>query len=53
MVAIKTIKPYLKKKICDTLGIKLVDGMGNKIQSSSWLLKKSINKKSPFRALSL
>ena len=28
-----------EKNICDTLGIKLVDGMGNKIQSSSWLLK--------------
>ena len=28
-----------EKKICDKLNIKLVDGMGNKIQSSSWLLK--------------
>lgn len=28
-----------EKKICDQLNIKLVDGMGNKIQSSSWLLK--------------
>ena len=25
---------------CNKLGIKLVDGMGDKIQSSSWLLKK-------------
>ena len=32
-------KSIPEKKICDTLGIKLVDGMGNKIQSSSWLLK--------------
>lgn len=28
-----------EKKICDKLGIKLIDGLGNKIQSSSWLLK--------------
>lgn len=26
--------------ICNELGIKLVDGLGDKIQSSSWLLKK-------------
>lgn len=26
--------------ICKELGIKLVDGLGDKIQSSSWLLKK-------------
>ncbi len=26
--------------ICDILGIKLIDGLGDKIQSSSWLLKK-------------
>ena len=32
-------KTIPEKKICDTLGIKLVDGMGSKIQSSSWLLK--------------
>jgi cytidyltransferase-like protein len=25
--------------ICNTLGIKLLDGLGDKIQSSSWLLK--------------
>ena len=25
-------------KICKTLNIKLIDGLGNKIQSSSWLL---------------
>ena len=29
-----------EKKICDQLNIKLIDGMGSKIQSSSWLLKK-------------
>jgi len=28
-----------EKKICDELGIKLIDGLGDKIQSSSWLLK--------------
>lgn len=27
-------------KICNKLGIDLIDGLGNKIQSSSWLLKK-------------
>lgn len=26
--------------ICEELGIELIDGMGGKIQSSSWLLKK-------------
>jgi len=26
-----------EKPICDTLGIELVDGLGNKIASSSWL----------------
>lgn len=29
-----------EKEICDKLGIKLVDGMGEKIQSSSWLIEK-------------
>ena len=28
-------------KICKILGVNLVDGLGNKIQSSSWLLKKN------------
>ena len=27
-------------KICNELGIKLIDGLGEKIQSSSWLLNK-------------
>ena len=26
-------------ELCETLGIELIDGLGNKIQSSSWLLK--------------
>ena len=26
---------------CDSLGIKLIEGLGDKIQSSSWLLNKS------------
>jgi len=29
-----------EKKICDELGITLIDELGDKIQSSSWLLKK-------------
>ena len=29
-----------EKFICEKLGIELVDGLGDKIQSSSWLLKK-------------
>lgn len=27
-----------EKEICDLLGIKLIDGLGEKIQSSSWLI---------------
>jgi len=27
--------------ICEELGIELIDGLGDKIQSSSWLIKKS------------
>ena len=29
-----------EKGICDIYGIELIDGLGEKIQSSSWLLKK-------------
>jgi cytidyltransferase-like protein len=29
-----------EKPVCEELGIKLIDGLGDKIQSSSWLLKK-------------
>lgn len=29
-----------ERPICDRLGIRLIDGLGDKIQSSSWLLKK-------------
>jgi glycerol-3-phosphate cytidylyltransferase-like family protein len=28
-----------ERQICEELGIKLIDGLGEKIQSSSWLLK--------------
>ena len=28
-----------ERSICDQMGIKLADGLGDKIQSSSWLLK--------------
>ena len=33
-------KTIPEKMICENLGIQLIDGLGNKIQSSSWLLKK-------------
>lgn len=29
-----------ERPVCEELGIELIDGLGNKIQSSSWLLKK-------------
>ncbi len=29
-----------ERAICEELGIELIDGLGDKIQSSSWLLKK-------------
>ena len=29
-----------ERTICEQLGIELIDGLGDKIQSSSWLLKK-------------
>jgi D-beta-D-heptose 7-phosphate kinase/D-beta-D-heptose 1-phosphate adenosyltransferase len=31
----------LEKSVCDEFKIKLIDGLGPKIQSSSWLLKKN------------
>lgn len=31
-----------EKSICEELGIELIDGLGLKIQSSSWLLNKNI-----------
>ncbi len=31
-----------EKTICETLGIKLIDGLGDKIQSSSWLLNSNL-----------
>jgi len=36
-----------EKKICDKLGIRIIDGLGKKVQSSSWILK-AINKKYEF-----
>ena len=33
-------KSIPEAEICKILGINLVDGLGDKIQSSSWLLKK-------------
>ena len=38
MVETKKITKF--QKICEDLGIKLVDSLGNKIQSSSWILGK-------------
>ena len=38
MVVTRTIILF-QKKICDKLSIELIDNLGNKIQSSSWLLK--------------
>ena len=32
-----------ERPICDELGIQLIDGLGDKIQSSSWLLKNGGN----------
>jgi D-beta-D-heptose 7-phosphate kinase/D-beta-D-heptose 1-phosphate adenosyltransferase len=29
-----------ERQICETLGIQLIDGLGEKVQSSSWLLNK-------------
>jgi len=29
-----------EKKVCETMNVTLIDGLGEKIQSSSWLLKK-------------
>ena len=29
-----------EKPVCEQLGVKLIDGLGDKIQSSSWLLNK-------------
>ena len=29
-----------ERSVCDQMGISLIDGLGDKIQSSSWLLKK-------------
>ena len=36
----QTNESILEAKTCNSLGIKLIDGLGNKIQSSSRLLKK-------------
>lgn len=32
-----------EKPVCEELGIKLIDGLGDKIQSSSWLLEREEN----------
>lgn len=33
-----------EKEVCRQYGIELIDGLGDKIQSSSWLLGKKLNK---------
>ena len=33
-------KTIPERQICEEIGIELIDGLGGKIQSSSWLLKK-------------
>ncbi len=35
----QNVKSSPEKNVCDKFGIKFLDGMGDKIQSSSWLLK--------------
>ncbi len=37
----QSINSTIESKICKELGIQLIDGLGEKIQSSSWLLKKN------------
>ena len=39
MEEIKTMKVFSEIKICKKLNIGLIDGLGEKISSSSWLLK--------------
>jgi len=34
-----------EREVCERLGIELLDGLGDKIQSSSWLLKANLNDK--------
>ena len=34
-----------EREVCDRLGIELLDGLGDKIQSSSWLLKSNLKEK--------
>ena len=38
----QTNKSIPETSVCEELGICLVDGLGDKIQSSSWLIKKSL-----------
>lgn len=37
----QTVQSIPEAKICNELGIQLVDGLGDKIQSSSWLLARA------------
>ena len=36
----QNIKTIFESEICNKLGIELIDNLGEKVQSSSWLLKK-------------
>ena len=41
----RTISNIPEKKVCEDLGIKIIDGVGGrKVQSSSWILQKYNNK---------
>ena len=35
----RTVGEIPESKVCNELGIQMVDGLGDKVQSSSWLLK--------------
>ena len=35
------VRKCSRKELCNSLGIELIDGLGEKIQSSSWLIKKN------------
>ena len=37
---IKIMILFLRRSVCEEMNVALIDGLGDKIQSSSWLLKK-------------
>ena len=40
MEGIKIMILFLREAVCEEMNVALIDGLGDKIQSSSWLLKK-------------